>query len=257
MSKKEVAKIEEKEVAIYDDSDFASADMGASFEADDLVLPRILMMQGQSPKVLEGFANFGDIRDNQAWELLGKAAVGQNPAEPLEAVPFFVEKYWVIKKKEDGKWKYDRREDIKPGDKKADAYNSDWQEDGIWYRKFFTYMLYLIIPGKEIPYTLQLNSTSANAGAQVTTIMQSNKNLKTYEVFRRSIMGRTVQLTPLKVSKDGSTFMKLEAAAGRPSTKEEAVEALKWNKLMQEGMLKVDHSSDHEEQSSKGKQGEF
>lgn len=67
----------------------------------DIIIPKVLLMQGLSDFVAKRQANLGDIVRSTTGEKLG------NPEKPVEFIPLsFPQSYWVIEQKINGKFKY-------------------------------------------------------------------------------------------------------------------------------------------------------
>ena len=71
---------------------FESMDYGA-VEAKDLLIPKILLMQGQSEKVLDETCRPDDIVRSTTGEILGSAR--EKDAKSIRFVPIFMYKTWV------------------------------------------------------------------------------------------------------------------------------------------------------------------
>ena len=75
-----------------------------------------------------------------------------------------------------------------------------------------------------------------------------NKTLKNVPAYTASPMGKVIEITPVKLSKDGNNFMAMEAKSLRDTTKEEAINALTWYKNVSSGKSKADLSEEDEVQ---------
>ena len=199
-------------------------------------------MQGQSPKVLDGSAVFGELRDSLNWEVCGSAEHGKNPAKPLVGVPVHWEKFWIVKRKEGDKWYTERMERMDSSNNNLDPWET-WSEDGVQMKRIYLHMVYFMLEGKVIPYSVGFRGTSKKAGdGLVTQMYVINKALKVDAAWKRSPMAKVMRITPTKQTKEGNTFIVLEAAVERDATFEEACDALNYQKLLKRDAVKVDHS---------------
>ena len=246
--KKEIVKKEFKnEVSTVDESGFDNVGPSQDITANDIMIPRILNMQLGSPKVVEGVAEFGELRDNLEWELLAAAKKGDTPAKTLEMIPFHWEKYWIIKKLNGQKYEFETMIKMDRSNQDLDPFEEWVGEDKVKRKRMYLHLFYVLIKGKSIPYTLGFRGGSKKAGdALVTQMYTINKQLKNVPAYTSSPMGKVIEVTPVKLSKDGNNFMAMEIKPLRDSTKEEAIEALIWNKHVSSGKAKVDLTDDDE-----------
>jgi hypothetical protein len=226
---------EPKEVMVHAAAE-AAQDWGteATLTAKDFVIPKILPMQPGSKLVTDGLATFGQFRDSLSGNLLGDMDT------PLEFIPFYLEKVWVVMQKEGKSFRYKRQVPITAENEGQEF--EQVSEDDIpekWYR---TFMFYVILPsdiakGSEIPYVLSFRSTSAHAGKKLITTMYM-KNLKAGKTPASMCM----ELSGIKRQNDDGTFLVLDVKEKRPSEKAEIEKAYSWLKMVQKGKARVDHS---------------
>jgi len=74
--------------------------------ANDIIIPKILPMQGLSVMVADGKAMMGEFRDSLSGEKLGSIA------EPIPFIPFHVEKVWDILEEDGDQYKWVRSEPL-------------------------------------------------------------------------------------------------------------------------------------------------
>jgi len=256
--KKEVSKKEDSAAveSKVDDNEFnIMPDQDTT--AEDISIPKVLIMQGQSPRVLDGDAQFGDLVDTLNWEVMASIKRGKDDVKTLEVVPVHWEKYWIIKKADGQKWKTVALTKMTPADQEKDPYEK-WDEGGVAHKRIYLHVFYIMIKGKTIPYTIGFRGSSREAGKAFRTQMyEINKTIKAAP-YVQSPMGRVIEITPVKTLKDDNTFVTLEIKPIRESTLEEAREALKWNKALKSGKAKADHSDImNEGQSSEQVQTEY
>lgn len=108
MSKKETKEIAPKgpsalSAELAADFDFGDASM---FNFRDLIIPKILVMQGLSKLVAEGEAKMGDIVDTAANTVIG--SVREKDKKPVRFYPLQMFRYWVKRLIDsDGKLQFD------------------------------------------------------------------------------------------------------------------------------------------------------
>jgi hypothetical protein len=146
---------------------FEGMDYG-NVETKDLLIPKILLMQGQSDKVLDGTCKAGDIIKSTTGEVYGSAR--ERDAKALRFIPVYMYKTWV--KQEvlgKGKMQYIETYPVTP-------LNTDqkWeqvvQEDGLTrtFKLTKNINFYIILEqdfgnALAVPHVLTFRSTSARA----------------------------------------------------------------------------------------------
>lgn len=204
--------------------------------SNDIIIPRILAMQGMSDMVTEGKAKFGEIRESLNEDILG------NIDQPFEILPFKVEKIWRIET-QDGK-KLLRIDPIVSNPQSSD-YNDDPSnmfeivEKGEHFRKVKAYNFFLLIPselekGGVIPYMLQLKVTSIRAAKKLMTQMYTKNR-----AAKKSPAASIFDLSVGKQQNDHGTFVVFDVSVKRDSTKEEEATAFQWFKMLQGTAHKV------------------
>lgn len=203
----------------------------AGISSQDIVIPKILVMQGLSKQVTEGKAKLGDFVDSLSSEVIGDIST------PIEFIPFHLEKKWIISKKRagDNRFKFDRFEDLT-----AMNENRSWEgmEDGVEtkYEKLFNFYS-LLTNDMALPYIISFKSTSMKAGRELATQMFV-KNRAANKVPPAKVMN----LFGDRVTKNDNTFAVLKTAVQRDSTPEEIQQCLMWYKTIASGGTKSDNS---------------
>lgn len=101
---KVVAKKETATIALPED---LSGSWGAEgYDNSDILIPRLLLMQGQSQFVADGKAKVGDIIKSTTGTIYGDS---QNP---VTIIPIMMWKDWTIERKEKNKWEYSHTEKV-------------------------------------------------------------------------------------------------------------------------------------------------
>lgn len=124
-------------------------------DATDVVIPKLLLMQGQSEFVATGKAKLGDIVRSTTGEVLGSAAKG------VEIIPLLSFKTWVNLEKVGNRFEYRGTEPIT-----ADNINSqlEWMQDGKEWRRDRCLNFYVLLPAdiqREVSALKKLESTGA------------------------------------------------------------------------------------------------
>ncbi len=210
--------------------------------SQDMVVPKILPMQGMSKLVMDRKAMIGEFRDSLSGNLLGSID------KPIEVIPFYLQKVWDVKlQEEDGSYKYAKTIPLVE-DPMAEGYNDNlpWEgeEDGrkvqrIRRMNFFVLLPHEISGGGAMPYVLSFKSTSLKEGKKLYTQMYI-RNFKAGlppAQFLATIGGNMVTNTK-------GTFVVPQVTFGRKATPEELKECLSWIKLVKKGAVKVDTSDD-------------
>lgn len=237
MSKKKQELVEQKssEVAAYEQADEWGQD--TDFSAQDMVISKILPMQGLSKLVTDRKAQLGEFRDSVNGTLMGSID------EPMEFIPFKVDKLWVKTITSKGKTSFEGIEPITRDNENAPR--EEQLANGDYLHRDYTYYVYCLLPkdveeGQVIPYIISLKRTSIKAGKKVMTQM----------FVRNKMAGKTpaswvMQLTGKLTSNDKGTFVVLDVnTMHRPTSNEELSAAFDMFKLIKQGDTKIDHSDE-------------
>lgn len=256
MAKNEVAPKEAKnEIAQIDlgGDDFFG---GVTVGKQDMLIPKLLPMQGMSDLVTAGKAIMGEFRDSVNGDLLGHINEG------VEIVPFFVTKNWDIMKKDPkGKWKYQKMIPVVE-DATSPDYNANldpfevWQDpaDGIDMRRVYRLNFFVLLKkdieaGKAFPYVLAFKSTSLAAGkALMTEAWSRNRDAGKYPFSDTFIIGGK------RETGDEGTYIVLSITRGTAASREAMVKAADWFKRIRTAKDVVIDDSD--ERKSAPPQGE-
>jgi len=231
---KQVAKKQESEVASVDVDAFG----GGELSSTDIIIPKVLTMQGLSKLVTEGTAKFGDFVDSISSTVIGNYASGH-----IEFIPFHLEKSWIISKKMGDRFVYDR---VEPWSLANDG--KQWEEviNGVVYKNEKAFSFYCILPSDpSIPYIIQFKGTSIKAGKELATQMYV-KNRAVGKVPPAKVM----KLSGERTQNDKGIFVKLKSAVVRDSKVEEIQTCLEWFSIIKQGNVKVDDESHDGEDAS-------
>jgi len=234
MSKKELAKQETgTEIAEVGMDAFGSGGLSSS----DVIIPKIMTMQGLSKLVMDGEAKFGDFVDSMTNEVLG------GPKEPLEFIPFAMKKIWVISKKNGNDFEYDRIEDVTPANE-----GRPWTEivDGQEYKNDKVMNFYVLLTkDMSMPYVLPFKGTSMKAGRALATQMYM-KN----KAAGKHPAAKAMTLESVKNSNDKGTYAVLNTKVSRDSNADEVKECLRWYQAVAGGEVKEHDDSVSTEQTT-------
>jgi hypothetical protein len=222
----------------YDPSEWGAPQMTSK----DIVIPKIFAMQPMSKLVTEGKVKFGEFIDSLTSAVLGDVN------NPIEFVPFYMEKCYVVMEEKAGKFSFKQQVPITAANESTDFEQTG--EGGVkqkWYRtsNFYVLLPKEIAEGTAIPYLISFRSSSARAGQKLATTMFM-KNLKAGKTPAAMVL----KLTGTKTTNDKGTFIVMDVQETRPSTDSEVTEAFGWVKTVRSGAVKVDHSDLEQEASA-------
>lgn len=227
--KKEIATTQTTEVAMYSMNDFGVDQV--SLSQQDVVIPKILTMQGLSKAVVDGKAKFGDFIDSLSEERLG------DMKSPLSFIPFHMVKKFIISKFDGKEFKYDRVEMITAVN---DGLPYEDNENGTQIRRQRVLSFYCILPqDTSIPYVIDFKGMSAKAGRVLATQMFV-KNRAAGKVPPAKVM----ELSGEKTQNDKGVFVVLNTKIGRDSTNDEIGLCLNWYKTIASNKAKVHEESE-------------
>jgi hypothetical protein len=239
MSKnQEVAKTESSAVVA------AGMDMGAwgapPVSSKDIIIPKILCMQGLSVLVADEKAKMGDLVDSMTSEVIGNCK-----DKPVQFIPFHMEKVLIISKKVDGDFTFERIEAVTPENENT-PYEETIGTDT--FKNEFCMNFYVLRPeDMSLPYIISFKGMSRKAG----------KILATQMFVRNAAAGKippafVMQLGGVKTKNDKGQFYVLESKSVRESSQEEITAAFTWYKTVNSGGVKA-----HEEELKKESESRF
>jgi hypothetical protein len=215
--------------------------------AQDIIIPRILLMQPMSEAVTAGDAAFGDFRESLSMEKLGDFKEG------FEVVPFALKKVWVeydvtagtdIKNK-----KFLRVVDINPSNENLPYEDEEKGEDGkmIKVARDRT-MNFYVLPVKDlelesaIPHVLSFRRSGLKAGKALATQMYV-KNISANKTPASVVINVEAQ----KETEEGSTWAIPKITPLRPAKVGHVEQAFKWLSMVNAGRAKEDTASYNQE----------
>lgn len=184
----------------------------ADVSASDLVLPKILLMQGLSELVAQGNAKMGDIINSLTSEVIG------GEKSPIKILPFFCRKSWLIEKWTGSKYEYDK---VIPDIGERLPYEEEI--GGTRYKNSHQYEFFVLTSDKSIPHVMTFRGKSHKAGKQLFTQMYVvNKSLgKVPAAF-------WIDLGCNRDKNDKGTFMVWTFKPSNPSSDADLKDCLNW-----------------------------
>jgi hypothetical protein len=192
---------------------------GASpLSSQDIIMPKILVMQGLSKLVTDGKAKLGDFVDSMTSEVIGHIE-----DKPIEFIPFHLDKLWIVSKKDGNRYFFDHVEPVTAANE-----NKSWEEtkDGAEWKNEKSFNFYsLLTSDPSIPYVIQFKSTSLKTGRNLAAQMYVKNRADNLVPCAKSMF-----LAGSKVSNDKGTFAVLATDVSRATSQGEIAECLKWYK---------------------------
>jgi len=194
----------------------------SEIDASDILLPRLLLMQGLSELVTADEAKLGDIVNGMENSVLG----GFNKS--LTLVPVHVEKLWFCFNLVDGDKVFDKvmpfKENPNMPYETADSFNQTVLR-----------IYFLDINDPTLPVVVNFKSTSMRAGKIIYNLMEVRNKLA-----KKNKAATMINLSSEKQQKDRHTYAvyKVEAAGETPV--ELQLQAMKWSKTIKAGETKVE-----------------
>jgi len=221
------------EAALAHPADVPEAWGSENVDAADIIVPKILLMQGLSKLVAADEAKQGEFRDSLTGALLG----GKD--KPLEFIPFHSTKTWVVFEQAVG-GKAEYKETVP-----MTAHNKDWateeQSSGGTVRRdrclnYYVLLLDDIKSGTYMPYMLSFRRTSYTAGRKLATIFAKLK------MFKEPPASRVFTLSSRLEKNDLGQFYVADVGEKRRSSSEEMDAALNWYRVVRTASVVVDDS---------------
>lgn len=189
-------------------ADWGSVDVGS----DDLVLPKLLLMQGLSEMVTQGNAKMGDIINSLTNTVVA------DEKKPLRILPLFCRKSWVIEKYDGSKFQFEK---IIPDIGEKLPFNEEI--NGVKYKNSHQYEFFVLTEDRSIPHILSFRGTSHKAGKQLFTQMYvMNKALG------KNPSAYWIDLGCIRDKNDKGVYMVWTFKPAELSKVEDQQEALKW-----------------------------
>lgn len=209
---KEVTATTGTELAAIGLDEFGSAPVSSN----DIMIPKLQIMQKMSRKLdSDESLREGDIIDSLTGEKVGGLK------EPMEIVPFFMEKVWFTSVRNGEEWELLNIEDVT-----VDNENKRYTEvkDGKEYKNELHMRFYCIRPSDTtLPYILTFKGMSLKSGKLLATQMYIKNR-----AAKLNPAGMVMNVTVTKESNDKGTFCVMTPSPARRSTSMEQQMALDW-----------------------------
>jgi hypothetical protein len=251
MSKKQNQEVMNKESSeVMNQEMMAEWGDGPELSGQDIIIPKILAMQGLSDLVTSRKAVMGEFRDNVSGELLGSIDA------PIPFIPFYMEKIWIESMpKEGGKFKFSGITPITR--KNEDLPWEDTDDKGkVLLKRDYTMQFYVLLPsdleqGLTLPYVISFRRTSLRAGKKLATQMYvTNRQMQLPPA------GKIMNLLGKIDSNNDGSYVVMDVGTEDNTPKEYMMKALEMFKIVQSGKAKVDHSDLSSEETQAHTQGE-
>lgn len=214
-------------------------------DKSDIMLGKILLMQGLSEAVMDGKAKFGDMLDSLEGKVLG------DKNSPIEIIPILTNKTWVVSKKHvqeikgkrvlGSKFEYEGIIPMTAENQHLEM--EETLEDGSIIRRDRSLNFYVLLANdvQGLPYIVSFRRTSYTAGKKLIT------HFAKMQMLKQPPAAKTLKLTCVEDSNDLGTYYKFNIEQGRNSTAEEINTAYEWYKTISKGGVK-----EHEVDVSEG-----
>lgn len=186
-------------------------------DSSDIVIPRLLLMQGLSQFVTEGKAKAGDFINSVTMEQMG----GKDKSVELVLVDHF--KNWIVSEKgpKENRFKFRQIVSWKDGDPK---WEFESKEGDTTVRRYQCLNFYVLpTDGLDgLPLLLTFRSTSYKAGRKVVTFASQAK------MYKKPLGYRTIKLGTVTETNDFGTFYVFTVEQGRLAKADELEKAYQW-----------------------------
>lgn len=210
-----------------------SNDWGAvEVTSRDLVISRLMLMQGMSEKVSEGKAKLGDILNSVTNEVVA------TKDKSVELLPFYCTKQWVRSKKVGQRFEF-----VSSAPDNGEAMAFEETINGVHYKNEHQYTFFFLTKELSMPVVASFKSTSHKIGKQLFTLMYvNNKQAGLTPAASWVNLGTIIQ------KNDKGTYATLNVDIAGRSTQAELNECIKWIGSLRTMAVRVDDS--HEGQAA-------
>lgn len=202
-----------------------------NIDSADIMIPKILLMQGLSEAVNDGKAAQGDMIDSLETKKLG------DRNSPVEIIPICTNKTWIVSRKEKKASKFEYVETIPMTAENSKLAMEEEEKDGSVIRRDRSLNFYVLLASdvEGLPYVVSFRRTSYTAGKKLITHFQK------MQMLRQPPAAKTLMLSCVQDKNDMGTYFKFDVSTGRVSKPEEVATAKQWYETIQGG-VKVDES---------------
>lgn len=226
-----------------------------ALDGQDMIIPKLHLMQGLSKKVASGEASVGQIRESLENKLMGGRVDPKKNPEAVEIIVFSTFKTWILTEKKAGAQKFEYA-----GTEAFTAENADRPRQGQRKNKegvmvdfednlslnYYVLTTKDIADGIAFPYVVSFRRTSMQAGKTLATMLQMMKRAN------KPSAANIFELNIEAMSNEKGDFFGFSIAKGRESTPQEVAIAKEWYDIVQKNKdkIKVDDSDLREENNT-------
>ena len=200
---------------------------------NDLIIPKLLLMQPVSSLVADKKAAPGDIVNSLEGKVVG------NEKEALEVIPYKCVKTWVrFQDMGRGKPRFVSQDPVT----ETDAVRPRQEEiNGEIFTNFETINYYCLRPseveaGEFLPYVISFRSTSYKAGKTLETFRAK------FQDYGKPICIKTFKIGSRQEENDQGRYYTFTVEQGRDTTVEEMAQIKPWFDRVTQGLVRVDES---------------
>jgi hypothetical protein len=219
----------------------------------DIIIPKVLLMQGLSDFVADGKAAIGDMVRSTTAEKLG------DDKKPITFIPLKMTNSWTIQEKVGGKYEF---RGIEPRTAANEDMEWDFVKNGTDWKRVKTINVFALLPQdivafkKEIekeemdlektlmPVVISFRSTSYNAGKTVATFFTKIKSNRQYKANLAPYQYE-LPLECERTENDKGKFVIFKVGSSKPLQADLLEEAAKWYQILNTAKnLKIDVSDE-------------
>lgn len=204
-----------------------------NIKTENILIPQIYLMQGQSKGVQDEKAKVGDIIDSVNYTILG------DTKKDFKFIPLVSFDTFMVQSFDKGRWNYLRTEPVTI-DNQHHMKFENWETiDPTTQQKIkWTYELkFYVLPFSDyktaLPHVLGFRSKSLKAGKALTNhfVRCRQDNIPPASFV--------MKLTSNKQTKDSNTFFVFEVSQGEKATADQQLTAWKWYQMIKAGQTNV------------------
>lgn len=208
----------------------------------DMLIPRILLMQGVSELVGQRKADQGDIIDSVSHEVLA------GPDKVVDIIPIKqLDKVWSIEKYNGKKWVFERQD---PWDESLKE-QREFEEKGVKYRRNQRLSFYVLLARDadtmHLPYMISFQRTGYQGGRILASFFK--EALLAFKMGDKNAipMAQVFELGCHVETGDSGTYYVLDVKKGRPAKDSEKQKAIYWFSQLRNASYKVHDEAVEEE----------
>lgn len=220
--------------------------------SSDIIIPRLMLMQGLSDLVSERKASQGDFIRSTTGGVLG------TPEKPLSFIPLTFNNQWVLSEKVGKKYEYRSTEPMNASNQDAEW---EFKKDGGEWKRTKLINLYALLPSDVklerdslmealksksmpdpstalMPILISFRGTSYNAGKTVVTHFARAKK------YGLPAYVSTLTLSCTQETNDLGTYYVMKVIEGGKTTPDDQETALDWYGILAQGKHKIEPLED-------------